>query len=381
MKLGYLAKREFAQKAIEKEEFKSKIIVFGNSSKQVPAVTPGDEVRTYKGKSIKRRADGRYWTRYYDKQGKQRSVYGKTQNECLSKLKAALKNNASGDKSFKSCTLGEWIQKWLELYKENKLKPSSLEQMKRYLKDLGAIADIPLTKLTSIDVQQFLNGIDKPRKREKLYEHLKDALTKAVKNKLIPDNLFDGIEKVKFLRKQSKALTHEQEQQFVEACKTSNQGKLLLLCLYQGLRLGEALALTYEDIDFEHKTISINKAVDSLGNVTTPKTATSIRTLPLFSRTAALFEQGGSGNVFKSPRKVYQNAMLKICKQLGFQGITVHSLRHTFATRCSELGITAKMVQHWLGHSTLDMTLNIYTHINADFEQKEAAKFDTYFDT
>jgi len=351
-------------------------------SKQVPAVMSQEgEMRKYKGKTIKRRADGRYWTRYYDKQGKQHSVYGKTQNECLSKLKAALKKDVSGDKLLKNCTLKEWIQKWLELYKENKLKPSSLEQMKRYLKDLGAIADIPLSKLTSIDVQTFLNGIDKPRKREKLYEHLKDALTKAVKNKLITDNLFDGIEKVKFLRKQSKALTKEQEQQFVEACHKSNQGILLLICLYQGLRLGEALALTYEDIDFERKTLTVSKAVDSLGNITTPKTATSIRAMPLFSRTAALLNRDGSGNIFQSPRKVYQNAMLKICKKLGFNGITVHSLRHTFATRCAEQGVTAKMTQQWLGHSTLDMTLSVYTHINADFEQKEAEKFDTYFDT
>lgn len=384
LKLGFLAKRELAKEAIDREEFKSKIIVFSNSkSNQVPAVMPtGDEeVRKYKGKTIKRRADGRYWTRYYDKQGKQHSVYGKTQNECLTKLKAALKEDAAGNKPLKNCTLGEWIQKWLELYKENKLKPSSLEQMHRYLKDLGSIGNKPLNKLTSIDIQEYLNGIDKPRKREKIHEYLKDALTKAVKNKLIPDNLFDGIEKVRFLRKQSKALTHEQEQRFVEACRGSNQGKLLLLCLYQGLRLGEALAITYEDIDFERKTITVNKAVDSLGNVTTPKTATSIRTLPLFSNAAALFERGASGNVFKSPRKVYQNAMLKICKELGFRGITVHSLRHTFATRCAERGITAKMVQQWLGHSTLDMTLNVYTHINADFEQKEARKFDTHFDT
>ena len=70
-----------------------------------------------------------------------------------------------------------------------------------------------------------------------------------------------------------------------------------------------------------------------------------------------------------------------MCKKLNFEGISIHSLRHTFATRCAEAGITAKMVQHWLGHSTLDMTLNIYTHVNADFERKETAKFDTYFDT
>lgn len=352
-------------------------------SKQVPAVlTMEEEVRKYKGKTIKKRADGRYWARYYDKAGKQHSVYGKTINECLTKLKEALQQlNTSAQTLQKQQTLGDWIQKWLELYKIGKVKNSTLEQMKRYLSDLKELATKPLKTLTAIDIQQFLNSIEKPRKREKVFEFLKDALTKAVKNKLIPDNLFDGIDKPKFMRKQSKALTHEQEQRFVAECEKSNQGKLYLLCLYQGLRLGEALALTYEDINFEEHTITINKSIDSLGELTTPKTATSIRTLPLFKNTEQLFEKGNSGRIFHYARKVYQNSMLKICKQLNFDGINIHSLRHTFATRCAEAGITAKMVQCWLGHSTLEMTLNIYTHVNADFEKKEVAKFDTYFDT
>ena len=168
---------------------------------------------------------------------------------------------------------------------------------------------------------------------------------------------------------------------FVQACRESNQGDLFLLCLYQGLRLGEALALTYSDIDFDKKTIRIEKSIDSLGELTTPKTPTSIRTIPLFGRTATLFQSGKNGNLFHYSRKVYQNAMLKLCKSLALDGISIHSLRHTFATRCSEAGLPAKVVQKWLGHSTLEMTLNVYTHVNADFERKEAEKFDTYFDT
>lgn len=248
-------------------------------------------------------------------------------------------------------------------------------------KEVQPLAGKQLSKLTAIDLQTFLNGIDKPRKREKLYTFLKDALTKAVKNKLIADNLFDGIDKPKYDKKQSRALTHDEEQRFVEACRRSNQGDLYLLCLYQGLRLGEALALTYEDIDFAKMTLSINKSIDSLGELTTPKTATSKRTIPLFKKTLALLNQGGCGSVFKYKRNVYQNTMVDLCRALNLQGVSIHTLRHTFATRCSEAGISAKTVQKWLGHSTLEMTLNVYTHVNADFEAKEVAKIDTQFDT
>ena len=73
--------------------------------------------------------------------------------------------------------------------------------------------------------------------------------------------------------------------------------------------------------------------------------------------------------------------MNKLCKKLQLTGISVHSLRHTFATRCAEAGIAPKIVQKWLGHSTINMTLDLYTHVNSDFEQSEVLKFDTYFDT
>ena len=79
----------------------------------------------------------------------------------------------------------------------------------------------------------------------------------------------------------------------------------------------------------------------------------------------------------------------EIMEKLQFKGYTIHSLRHTFATRGQELGITPKQMQQWLGHSTVEITLNIYTHINKDFEQKQIAlinrenerSVDTTFDT
>ena len=58
-----------------------------------------------------------------------------------------------------------------------------------------------------------------------------------------------------------------------------------------------------------------------------------------------------------------------------------HTLRHTFATRCCEAGIPAKVCQKWLGHSTINMTLDVYTHVTKNFEDKNAADLDTYFDT
>ena len=349
---------------------------------QLSAVLPLEcDMKRYKGKTIKRRADGRYWCRYYDKNKKQHSVYGHTINECLQKLKQALRLVENGHQISKTTTLGEWLNKWMELYKVNSLKPSTLEKMRRLLPAFAPLAARPLNRLTTIEVQEFLNSVQAPRKRECLHVMLKDALTKAMKCKLLDNDLLDGIKLPKRIKKRTVALTVEQEAMFVEACRQSNQGDLLLLCLYQGLRLGEALALTYDDVDFERSTISVTKSVDNLGNTTTPKTETSVRTIPMFQRTYDMLRRDGSGKLFTFSRKVYQNAMLRISKRLGFTNVSIHSLRHTFATRCAEIGISAKMTQQWLGHSTLDMTMNVYTHINTDFERKMTQQINAYFDT
>ncbi len=342
-------------------------------------------MRKYKGKTIRRKADGRWWVRY-TVQGKVHAVYGKTQNECLQKLKDALKQLEQGNVARKPLTLGEWLQRWLELYKVPKVKKHTLADMQRCLTAVKPIHNWKLIKITSLQLQEWLNSIDKPRKREKLQIFLKDAFTKAWKNRLIEHNPFDAIESIPRQRKQSRSLTHEEENSFVEACQNYNQGDLYLLCLYQGLRLGEAVALTWQDIDFAKGTISISKAIDGLGELTTPKTATSNRIIPLFARSRQLLlakdkANGSSGNIFSYNRKVYQNAMLKLTKQLCLHGVSVHTLRHTFATRCSEAGIPPKVVQKWLGHSTVEMTLNVYTHVNNDYEKEMTSKFDTFFDT
>ena len=340
----------------------------------------------YKGKTIAKRKDGR-WCARYRIDGKVKSVYGHTQAECLTKLKEALKQptRKNNPKITDKTKLGEWITKWLELYKTNKLKKSTLEQMKRYLKSVKPIAEKRLSELSAIDLQEWLNDIDAPRKREKLYVMIKDALNKAVKNKLIKDNPMDAVDKPKIQRKQSQALNKEDEERFVAVCHELPQGNLYLMCLYEGLRLGEAMALTWSDINFEKRTITINKNIERDGTLGTPKTATSNRIIPLFSKTNALLHSMKRGKdnerIFPDAMKTYQNHIARLSKQLGLDGVHVHTLRHTFATRCAEAGIAVKVVQKWLGHSTVQMTLNVYTHVNPDFEAEMVEKFDTHFDT
>ena len=351
-------------------------------SKQVSAVLPkGEELRTYQGKAIRKRADGRWWARYYEN-GLQKSVYGRTQDECYNKLRLALKQQKknSTNKTPKSLTLGEWLKVWLELYKVPKLEETSLDKIHYAIRNMKPIIDIRLKKITSIDIQNLLNSIDGHRKREVIFTHLKDALTKAVKNKLISDNPFDAVEIKKEKSAEKRPLYIEEEEPFIRACKECKEGILFLLCLYQGLRIGEALAITYEDIDFAKRTITINKSLTEKNKLKATKNGEE-RTIPLFNRTIDILDNTATGRICFYSRPVYQRKIKNICDALNLNGITTHSLRHTFATRCAEAGISPKIAQQWLGHKTLEMTLNVYTHVNKDFEKKETGKFDTYFDT
>ena len=351
--------------------------------KQMSAVLPqGEDVRRYKGKTIKKRPDGRYWTRYY-KDGIQHSVYGKTVNECISNLKQALKNE--NKELSNNITLDTWLQRWMSLYKINKVRKSTVDKISGLLRSVDEkLRNKPINKISSLEMQEFLNRIEFERKREQVYVCLKDAFTKAQKNRLIKENPFDVVEVAKAKKKRmSKALTMSEEKKFVDACRINKFGNLFLLCLYQGLRIGEALALTESDVDTEKMTLTVSKSLNGDGVISPPKTETSNRTMPLFRRSLEVlpYVEKGERLFAATTCKYYQKQMHIICRQLGLDNVSVHTLRHTFATRCSEAGVPPKVVQKWLGHSTLEMTMNVYTHVNAEEEQKETLKFDTYFDT
>ena len=340
-------------------------------------VTQGEDLRKYNGKTIRKRSDGRYELRYYD--GKKRcSIYGKTQNECITKLKNILNNTKKDKVNYKSIRLGEWLEQWLKLYKQNKVAKTTFDQMQRYLKEVEPLYHYSLKKISPIILQEFLNQIDKPRKREKIHLFLKDAFAKAVKARIIDYNPFEGVETVKRDKKQSRSLTHEEEKLFVEACKKSRYGNLYLVCLYSGMRIGEALALTQENIDYKNKTITINKSINDFGEIVPPKTKTSIRTIPLFHKIENLTKNLPQDKLFPYKKTVYQNKMAILCKQLNLQNVSTHTMRHTFATRCAEAGIAPKVVQKWLGHSTIEMTMNVYTHINNDYEQEMVNKMNSF---
>lgn len=182
-----------------------------------------------------------------------------------------------------------------------------------------------------------------------------------------------------------------EQQTIVEAILADLNSKSngILLCLYTGIRIGELCALKWSDIDLDNGSISISKTLqrlyfkDSHGKgytkikISPPKTSTSAREIPISSKLVqtlnALHIDNPDAYVLTNTEKyieprTYRNFYLHFMEKLNVKSLKFHSLRHTFATRCIELGADYKSVSEILGHASVSITMNLYVH--PSIEQK-----------
>lgn len=164
----------------------------------------------------------------------------------------------------------------------------------------------------------------------------------------------------------------------------------ILLCMYTGLRVGEICALTWKKISSSEPVLQVDKTLQRLQQtdqagrktkvvISPPKSVSSIRVIPLPSDIYCLLQENrksdeayvltGMIKRFMEPR-LLQNHFKKILSGLGIEHANFHALRHTFATRCVELGFDIKSLSEILGHSTVNITLNRYVHPSMDLKQK-----------
>jgi integrase len=187
----------------------------------------------------------------------------------------------------------------------------------------------------------------------------------------------------------------------IEAAKGERLYAAIVLALSTGLRRGELLALKWEDVDFENKLLYVRRNLVTIRNQEgrtktrnveqSPKTKTSNRILPLSDELIDLlkehqrkqeedkttFGEGYQDNGFVfcttkgtpiSPRN-FSRFVARIAEKAGLKGVSPHTLRHTFATRLAELGVYPTVVQKLLGHATVDVSMEVYSHVFPDVER------------
>ena len=342
----------------------------------------------------KPRTDGRYQG-YYTIDGKKHYVYGKSESEIKTKIEFFLKHGAPKKKPAKKKadmkkagpTVSEWLTQWIEFYKAPNLKPSTMKSLQGSLKIVfQRLGDKDLTQITTEDLQVLLLGIQGGRARDMCKGYLEQAFRKAFLRGIISKDPCQALEIKKHRQEHRNALTRQQQAQFLAALDGITTKPLLVFLLATGLRVGEALALTFADIDFHDKTVSVNKNVVFIEgkriDQDTTKSAAGVRIVPIPEEVMNLLPKRTDDQdlVFPYAYSGVRSALRRISNALGFT-VTAHLLRHTYATRLEEAGISPKMKQYLMGHASLDMTQNTYTDIQPEYVKEKAEQIKAAFDT
>ena len=364
--------------------------------------------------NIRKRKDGRWEGRYtvgHDPEtGKAiiKNVLGKTQAEVKEKLKAAISESQKLDVSKAGTyTVSSWVKTWYEVYAEPRIRPNTKAYYTNYIENhiIPGIGDVPLDKLTTIQIQRFYNNLQKSgRVQRKNFPELKDkslsprvvrgvhtllhnCLEQAVAERLILTNPAQGCKLPQLEKKEMKILPQEKIGMYLAEAERRGLLAAFYLELTTGLRRGELLALLWTDLDVENMTISVSKQVNRINGelvVSQPKTPNSIRKLAIPQRAVELLveehaKHPHSPYLFVSPKTgtmfdpdSFRHTHEKILKAIGAEHIRFHDLRHTFATLSLKYGVDVKTLSGALGHYDAGFTLSTYTHATEGMKRSAA---------
>lgn len=306
---------------------------------------------------------------------------------------------------------GAWLEEWVEKHKAPKLAPATLTSYRNNLRlhIKPAIGEIALKDLSSYHLQRMLDGIGGSLSTfVKNYNIVHGALEKAVDLGMISRNPCKGVTFPKEEDKAMRVLTKEEQKELIAKLEGEYYRPMILTYLYTGLRMGEGIPLRWSDIDLVKRTIRVNKkaivrhdyskheAKQEIQNFC--KTKSSRRTVVFTAGLAVVLaehkenmkkqaedmgeEWSEDSLVFLNTRgnMVYsrniQDVLYRIYDKAKIKGATMHTLRHTYATRCFEAGVDIKAVSEQLGHKTVKTTYNVYVHLLEDTKAKEIDKLD-----
>ena len=244
--------------------------------------------------------------------------------------------------------------------------------------------------VTAQSIQALLADLGKQGFSRRTVQMHRDILNMIFNNAIVEGQLsFNPCSAVAMPRNLSSKKRELPDDNAIESVKQGGSqpfGLFALVCLYGGLRRGEALALRYEDVDREKRIIHITKAVEFIGNdphIKSTKTEAGIRDVPLLDPLADALPNKEEGLIFVRDdgapltKTQYRKRWKKYCDAIGCE-ITAHQLRHGYATILYEAGIPDKDAQELLGHSSITVTRDIYTHIRQSQKDATAKKLNRY---
>lgn len=362
------------------------------------------------------KASGRYMAQYTKPNGKRGTVYGKTRAEAREKLTKKLseiQTNTYTEKT--SITLIEIIENIVEdRHNSNKTRDSAyktnLDTIKRIKQD--KIAKMEIQKIDEEDLKKYFNSLTDKYSNSvirKSYGLINSAFRRAVIKGYIIRNPFDNREELQRPKSKKKdrkvnAFSLKEQAELIEALNkydNTTYKNIILLALHSGMRSGEILSLKTSDIDFKNNVIHIQRSTtrDINGKVIigeNTKTVNSLRDINITPIIEKVLRDSFKNFRFNEENLLYcskegklisngmiNSAFKRLCEKYkinkGFD-VNFHMLRHTYATRCIESGMEAKVLQKKLGHHDITITLNTYTDVFEEFESNHDDKYEEYLE-
>lgn len=371
-----------------------------------------------KGENIYKRKDGRWEGRYVKGRDGKKAIYGYVYSKSYSEIKKklilkraeyALEENKPSSSTMKNALFSELSEMWLRSI-QSSVRESTWIKYRNILK-CNIVPRLGNTNLSEIDysvISALCNDLMESGGKgqsELATKTVADALslTKAVikyasRMKYITDcTALDISVKVK---NASLRILSVQEQQILISELTEELNLLglgIYLCLFTGIRVGELCALTWDDISLENNMIHIYRTMQRIQTpdserktailIAKPKSQCSIRDIPIAGALREkLVQQAvkegyvltGNKTSYIEPRTM-QNRFKAIVERCGIRDVHFHTLRHTFATRCIEVGFDVKSLSEILGHANVSITLNRYVHPSMELKQKNMDKLSKLF--
>ncbi|MDD3921449.1 MAG: site-specific integrase [Eubacteriales bacterium] len=370
---------------------------------KLSSMTQRKDGRWQKNIVIGRRESGAY---------QRKTLYGRTKkevNQKVSDLHVKLRMGTFAEND--NMTFREMGELWLKNYKnvtsEDTQKRYERIMHKHLFPELGMQR---LKNLKPLHLQSIINRCTAAGYAARTMSEIKHTasqiLEAAVENDLLFRNVFAKVRIPKIPAETRRALTQEEQDFLYANWREHRMGLPALVMTYCGLRRGEMIALTWNDVDMTKREITVNKSANVSNNqpkVKSPKSQAGVRTVPipdiLYEALGAVQKtslyvcpsaQGGmmteaayrcawrSYMHFLNLRAGGRDATRAKPKVIVFPHITAHMLRHTYASLLYDAGVDVKSAQKFLGHASLEMTLGVYTHLSKLKEDKSIEALNTH---
>lgn len=334
-----------------------------------------------------------------------------TKTEAHKRLTQKLREFDTGDRAFRpKQTLGEYLDYWLEAVAKPRLRERTFIEYSEILKlhVRGPLGGLQLTELSAGHVQQLYSRLQtakclSPRRVRYVHAILSSALRKATELDLVTRNVAKLVQLPKQTRKEMDVMTDDECRLFLKALDGERLGTMFSFALGTGLRPGEYLALQWKDLDLDQGMATVRRAVVRLKGqkwkFTEPKTRSSSRPISLpgglvselrAHRIRQFEERLRLGAVWQDHDLVFpselgtpltQSNITQVYKRVlakaGLRrSLRLYDLRHTHATLLLAAGIHPKVVSERLGHSTIALTLDVYSHVLPSMQAQAAERLN-----